>query len=320
MAQKFQMIGEIKEKEERLKRGHHAHNRMQKECEFFKDQMERAKRRQQSLNSHKDTQQAEIKKLESRTAKILEEEDRRKQQKKKYEETISERDVLGTQLIHRNDELALQYEKIKIQQRTLQNGELTYKQRLEESRALSIKLAQLKRELHIGKQQVLNIDDLKREVFQLQRELLQERTKVKALSEDATRGNQIRVAFSWSGIPLSIKRQVQFSCKGCETKKAPCDCASVPYAFTVSNIKVKHSAPPPSEPVREASTGNGGGGGGSSLVMTILIPMGIALAVAACVAFLCCYVCSEDDVENVRERRRRKRLVKCQDSSESSTD
>ncbi|CAE7357939.1 cbhB [Symbiodinium natans] len=155
-----QLKEEIKEKEERLKRGHHAHNRMQKECEFFKDQMERAKRKEQTLKSHKETQQAEIKKLESR---ILEEEDRRKQQKKKYEETISERDVLGTQLIHRNDELALQYEKIKIQQRTLQNGDLAFKQRLEEARALGVKEAQLKRELHIGKQQVLNIDDLKRQ-------------------------------------------------------------------------------------------------------------------------------------------------------------
>eukprot|EP00439_Symbiodinium_sp_Y106_P059981 s267_g8.t2 len=176
-----QLKEEIKEKEERLKRGHHAHNRMQKECEFFKDQMERAKRKEQTLKSHKETQQAEIKKLESR---ILEEEDRRKQQKKKYEETISERDVLGTQLIHRNDELALQYEKIKIQQRTLQNGDLAFKQRQEDARTLNVKEAQLKRELHIGKQQVLNIDDLKRQVFQLQRELLQERTKVKALSEE----------------------------------------------------------------------------------------------------------------------------------------
>jgi len=176
-----QLKEEIKEKEERLKRGHHQHNRMQKECEYYKDQLERAKRRQNNLNSNKETQQGEIKKLESR---IQEEEDRRKQQKKKYEETISQRDVLGTQLIHRNDELALQYEKIKIQQRTLQNGELAYKQRLEESRFLAIKVAQLKRELHIGKQQVHNIDDLKREVFQLQRELLQERTKVKALSEE----------------------------------------------------------------------------------------------------------------------------------------
>merc|ERR1712174_55119 len=57
-------------------------------------------------------------------------------------------------------------------------------QRLEESRALMIKAASLKRELHIGKQQVANIVDLKKKVYQLQRELLQERTKVKALAEE----------------------------------------------------------------------------------------------------------------------------------------
>merc|ERR1712072_1443287 len=47
-----------------------------------------------------------------------------------------------------------------------------------------ISAASMKRELHIGTQQVSSIDDLKKEVFQLQRELLQERTKVKALSEE----------------------------------------------------------------------------------------------------------------------------------------
>ena len=41
-------------------------------------------------------------------------------------QVISERDILGTQLIRRNDELALLYEKIKIQQSTLTKGMLTY--------------------------------------------------------------------------------------------------------------------------------------------------------------------------------------------------
>merc|ERR1712050_667149 len=99
--------------------------------------------------------------------------------RKEHEEIISERDILGTQLIRRNDELALLYEKIKIQQRTLQQGEIAYKQRLEESRALMIKTAALKRELYLGNQQVANIGDLKKELWDLQRELLQERTKVK---------------------------------------------------------------------------------------------------------------------------------------------
>merc|ERR1711959_569124 len=124
---------------------------------------------------------SEVQKLEA----IIEKGEREmERQRKELDEVINERDILGTQLIRRNDELALLYEKIKIQQSTLQKGEIQYKERLEEIRTLRIKIAALKRELHIAKQQVVNIDDLKKEVYQLQRELLQERTKVKALSEE----------------------------------------------------------------------------------------------------------------------------------------
>eukprot|EP00929_Paragymnodinium_shiwhaense_P008461 TRINITY_DN112414_c0_g1_i1.p1 TRINITY_DN112414_c0_g1~~TRINITY_DN112414_c0_g1_i1.p1 ORF type:complete len:861 (+),score=377.43 TRINITY_DN112414_c0_g1_i1:153-2735(+) len=176
-----QLKEEIKEKDQALVKERLGHNTEQNKCQIIKDAMEKAKKRLAQLQSQKETQQAEIKKFLSR---FQEAEQERNVQKRKYEEIISERDVLGTQLIRRNDELALLYEKIKIQQRTLQQGEIAYKQRLEESRGLQIKTAALKRELHIGKQQVANIDDLKKEVFQLQRELLQERTKVKALSEE----------------------------------------------------------------------------------------------------------------------------------------
>merc|ERR1712113_868915 len=172
---------EIKEKDQALVKEHFDHNKVQKTCENIKDAMEKKKKQLQQLQAQKDAQQAEIKKLESR---IHEAEADRNCQKRKYEEIIGERDVLGTQLIRRNDELALLYEKIKIQQRTLQEGEIAYKERLEESRGLMIKTAALKRELKIERQQVANIDDLKKEVYQLQRELLQERTKVKALSEE----------------------------------------------------------------------------------------------------------------------------------------
>jgi len=176
-----QLKEESKEKEDKFKKDHFFHAQVQRQRDTLKDQMEKAKRRQQQLNSQRDAQQAEIKKHESR---IHEAEAERTNQKRQYEEIISDRDILGTQLIRRNDELALLYEKIKIQQRTLQQGEIAFKQRLEESRGLLIRTASLKRELKIERQAVANIDDLKKEVFQLQRELLQERTKVKALSEE----------------------------------------------------------------------------------------------------------------------------------------
>mmetsp|Transcript_77542 Transcript_77542/g.122052 ORF Transcript_77542/g.122052 Transcript_77542/m.122052 type:complete len:690 (+) Transcript_77542:3-2072(+) len=176
-----QLKEEIKEKDQALIKEHWDHTRMHKQCENIKDQMEKAKKKQQHLQGQKETQLSEIKKLESR---LQEAEVERNSQKRKYEEIISERDILGTQLIRRNDELALLYEKIKIQQRTLQGGEIAYKQRLEESRALAIRTAALKRELLIAGRKVSDIDEIKREVFQLQRELLRERTKVKALSEE----------------------------------------------------------------------------------------------------------------------------------------
>ena len=56
--------------------------------------------------------------------------------------------------------------------------------RLNELRLLKLKLGESRRELHILKNSVANIDILKHEVHCLGRELLQERTKVKALSEE----------------------------------------------------------------------------------------------------------------------------------------
>jgi chromosome segregation ATPase len=90
----------------------------------------------------------------------------------------------GTQLVRRNDELALLYEKIKIQQSALSKGQVQYRDRLNEIRVLKIKINDLKRELHILRNSIANIDVLKREVHSLGRQLLQERTKVKALSEE----------------------------------------------------------------------------------------------------------------------------------------
>merc|ERR1712127_468580 len=105
-------------------------------------------------------------------------------QRKELDEVINERDILGTQLIRRNDELALLYEKIKIQQSTLKKGEVQYRERIEDIRILKLKINDMKRELQLLSSSVSSIDSLRNEVYHLQRELLQERTKVKALSEE----------------------------------------------------------------------------------------------------------------------------------------
>merc|ERR1712187_1018200 len=73
---------------------------------------------------------------------------------------------------------------IKIQESTLMKGEIQYKNRLEEIKKQKDDIADLKLDLFKAQRQAENTSDLKKEVYHLQRDLLQERTKVKALSEE----------------------------------------------------------------------------------------------------------------------------------------
>ena len=91
---------------------------------------------------------------------------------------------MGTQLIRRNDELALLYEKIKIQQSTLHKGEAQYSDRIQEIRLLKIELQDMMRKLRISTEKTAQIPKIKRELYNTQRELLAERTKNKAMSDE----------------------------------------------------------------------------------------------------------------------------------------
>jgi hypothetical protein len=57
---------------------------------------------------------------------------------------MNERDILGTQLASRNGELSSLYEKIKILESTLHNGEAQYDQRLEDIRLLKLEIQSLR--------------------------------------------------------------------------------------------------------------------------------------------------------------------------------
>lgn len=63
--------------------------------------------------------------------------------------------------MRRNDELALLYEKIKIQQSTLNKGEIQYQQRLEDIRVLKLEIKKLRRANAILEKRVANVKDLR---------------------------------------------------------------------------------------------------------------------------------------------------------------
>merc|ERR1719221_1982482 len=123
---------------------HFDHQNITRESEKTKHSLEKHHEQQKKTQQVVELQQAEIKKLEST---IQEAEVERQNQRKEFEAVTSERNILGTQLIRRNEELALLYEKIKIQESTLNKGEIQYKGRLDEIKVQKDAIAGLKLEL-----------------------------------------------------------------------------------------------------------------------------------------------------------------------------
>eukprot|EP00931_Biecheleriopsis_adriatica_P034658 TRINITY_DN199_c0_g1_i1.p1 TRINITY_DN199_c0_g1~~TRINITY_DN199_c0_g1_i1.p1 ORF type:complete len:880 (-),score=313.67 TRINITY_DN199_c0_g1_i1:69-2465(-) len=172
---------EIRDKDSRLVRGHFEHKEVLQHNERLKDSKEKAQRRLRGLTNTVETQRAQMKKLEST---IQEAEQERQKQLKELEGVIGERDILGAQLIRRNEELALLYEKIKIQQSTLQKGEIQYDEKAKEVARLRTAIRSCKAEVSQAKLQVTNVETLKAEIHHLNKTLLREETKAKALQEE----------------------------------------------------------------------------------------------------------------------------------------
>ena len=189
LKKKFKIMGhqieqlkeEITAKDQALVKEHFDFQRAEKTKENVQNELNRKNQLILSTQDLVREQDNEIKKL---TVSIKRFDDEAIAQRKEYDQVINERDILGMQLVRRNDELALLYEKLRVQQSALKNGELSYTSRIDDIRVLRIKLKDLSRELVNAKLSMNNTDDMRREVLQLQRELLQEKTKVAALSEE----------------------------------------------------------------------------------------------------------------------------------------
>ncbi|XP_015188466.1 PREDICTED: cilia- and flagella-associated protein 58-like [Polistes dominula] len=104
--------------------------------------------------------------------------------KKDIDNVMNERDILGTQLVRRNDELCLQYNRIKILNGTLQRGKQQYNERLEDIRLLKLEVNKLRTEKVLLTKSIENTSDMRHEIFHLNRDLTKERLKVMALEEE----------------------------------------------------------------------------------------------------------------------------------------
>jgi chromosome segregation ATPase len=122
-----QLKEEITAKDTALVTSQHDLGTEKKKSEQNKVEMIQEKQKKEQLESQVEQYKMQEKKL---TFIIKEAYQEHEKKQKEITQLKATRDALGTQLIRRNDELALLYEKIKILQTTLNKGEAQYQQRI----------------------------------------------------------------------------------------------------------------------------------------------------------------------------------------------
>ncbi|XP_063236629.1 cilia- and flagella-associated protein 58-like [Bacillus rossius redtenbacheri] len=176
-----QMKEDISHKEGQLIKGELALQRAEKEREGLRGELNRLQQDVRACQQQIQEMQLEERKLQRAVQQGDEE---RQRQHKEIRQIMNERDILGTQLVRRNDELALVYKKDRILETTLSRGQAQYDQRLDDIRLLRLEIRRLRREKGLLVDSVTNSTDLRQEVFHLQRDLAREQTKCRALEEE----------------------------------------------------------------------------------------------------------------------------------------
>jgi chromosome segregation ATPase len=145
-------------------------------------------RKNEALRIKKETTEEDIKNLISEMSKLkfmkINTDNELKSIQSVYNHVVSERDVLGTELIQRNDEIALVYERIAIQEAALKNGQIELTKLSNEDRMLSIVMKDLAREMNLYNKKLKDIVQYREKIEDLNGKLLEEKLKVKALSEE----------------------------------------------------------------------------------------------------------------------------------------
>ena len=115
--------------------------------------------------------------------------------KSQYEKAVEERNAIGVQLIDRNDELCILYERCKQQQETLSLGEDGLRKKEEELRMLRLQSAELQRQYQAANSRLPDVEKTRKILKKLEDELKAERQVTEEMSsrlEDASNADRWR--------------------------------------------------------------------------------------------------------------------------------
>ena len=176
-----QIKEEISSKDHCIVKEHFHHHSVDKERELLKNEL--TKIRKQVLSSEQiiENQHVEVLKL----TRIIEEADlERQRQSNELIAIISERNLLTAQVVKRNFELGEMYDKIKVQRSNLRIGEQHFFKILATQKSLQTQLIGVIKKHNSTIETLGGLEEVKRKVLKLEKELLQEQSKRQALTDE----------------------------------------------------------------------------------------------------------------------------------------
>jgi chromosome segregation ATPase len=179
-----QLKEEISSKDHSIVKEHFHHHAVDKERELLKNEL--TKIRKQLLTSVQiiENQHIEILKL----SRIIEEADEERQrQSNELVAIIAERNLLTAQLVRRNGELTEMYSKIKIQRSNLRIGEQHYDKVMRGIGKLQTELVEMVETQNATIHRLGPLEEYKSKVIKLDRDILHEQTKSRALYDEQSR-------------------------------------------------------------------------------------------------------------------------------------
>jgi chromosome segregation ATPase len=163
---------------------HFHHHSLDKEREGLKNEITRTKKQIASSEQIIRNQDAEMIKL----TRIIDEAEReRERQEKEIKNSIIEKNLLCTQVTHRNEEVAKAYHQMRVYRGNLMASERQYKDLQSRLFTKQEELGEIKRRADENKASVSCLPNLRKTIIQLEKELRTEQRKVKSLSEELSR-------------------------------------------------------------------------------------------------------------------------------------
>lgn len=172
---------EISCKDHALVKEHFDHHKVDKGKELLRNELTRLKKQITSSEQIMENQEVEMTKL----SKIICTADLEKQrQKNEFRQLIQERDKVRQQVLQCQNELRVLHEKIKIQSATLSQGAKELQERSKEIEVVQSQIHELQLAQNADQENVKVKSDLNKEAQRLEKDLAEEKLKIKALASE----------------------------------------------------------------------------------------------------------------------------------------